>query len=197
MTKTSRFNYIKRGLVGVCAATMLTGLCAGTAFATDAELNATTGAYGDGSNTTKVSATVSSQVSASIPTVVPAYIKTNGEIQFPNSVVISTDSITAMKITGVKATALGNVTLAADTTGNVANTVAMKLTVGSESEFGLESAVDAAKDLTTPLVKGSDVAIGLNGSISNVTGASTVTALDLVNLTWTITAAKKGIAFAS
>ncbi len=32
MTKTSRFNYIKRGLVGVCAATMLTGLCAGTAF---------------------------------------------------------------------------------------------------------------------------------------------------------------------
>ncbi|MCB6312358.1 hypothetical protein [Gordonibacter pamelaeae] len=33
MTKTSRFNYIKRGLVGVCAATMLTGLCAGTAFA--------------------------------------------------------------------------------------------------------------------------------------------------------------------
>ena len=65
----------------------------------------------------------------------------------------------------------------------------MKLTVGSESEFGLESAVDAAKDLTTPLVKGSDVAIGLNGSISNVTGASTVTALDLVNLTWTITAA--------
>ena len=32
MTKTSRFNYIKRGLAGVCAATMLTGLCAGTAF---------------------------------------------------------------------------------------------------------------------------------------------------------------------
>lgn len=189
MTKTSRFNYIKRGLVGVCAATMLTGLCAGTAFAADAELSATTGAYGDDSNTTKVSATVSSQVSATIPTVVPAYIKTNGEIQFPNNVAISTDSITAMKITGVKAAALGNVTLAADTSGSAANTVAMKLTVGGETEFGLEGAVDTAKVLTTPLVKDSNVAIGLKGSISNVTGASTVTALDLVELTWTITAA--------
>lgn len=190
MTKTSRFNYIKRGLVGVCAATMLTGLCAGTAFGVeDAPLKTTDGAYGDSSNTTTVSATVSSQVSATIPTAVPAYIKTDGTLQFPDSMLIKTDSITAMKITGVKATALGNVKLAADTTGNTANTVAMKLTVGSEAQFGLEGAVSAEKALTTSLVKGSDVAIALEGSISNVTGATTADALQLVSLAWTITAA--------
>lgn len=189
--KIGRFEYVKRGLVGVCAATMLAGMCAVPAFAADASLTATDGEYSAEANTTTVSATVSSQVSATIPTTVPAYIGTNGAIQFPESMSIATDSVTAMKITGVQAKALGDVKLAADldSAGSTPNTVAMKLKVGNETAIDLSSATAASSPLTTSLTASAPAAVVLEGSIANVTGATTSQALQLVELTWTITAA--------
>ena len=187
----SKISNLKKGVVGVCAATMLTGMCAVPAFAADGPLTATDGAYSADTNTTTVSATVSSQVSATIPTIVPAYIGTSGAIQFPDNMSIATDSVTAMKITGVQAKALGDVKLAAnlDSAGNTPNTVAMKLTVGNEAAIDLSNATAASSPLTTSLTASAPAAVVLEGSIANVTGATTSQALSLVELTWTITAA--------
>lgn len=75
MEKTGRFSIIKRGLVGVCAATMLTGLCATPAFAALTEGNtATTGGVG----TSEVTVKSDIQISATVPTTIPLTLDSSG-----------------------------------------------------------------------------------------------------------------------
>ena len=91
MTKTSRFNYITRGLVGVCAATMLTGLCAGAAFA------ASDGVVGadNGTATSDITVTNNTQFSATVPTTLAFSLNADGTTSAPDNVKITNKSMTS------------------------------------------------------------------------------------------------------
>lgn len=105
MTKTSRFNYIKRGLVGVCAATMLTGLCAGTAFAKDASGTkdvSVSGADGKTGSSAVVLDSADLQVSATVPTTLPITIS-GDTVTFPTKAQIVSTGKAGLVVTNVKA----------------------------------------------------------------------------------------------
>lgn len=106
MTKTSRFNYIKRGLVGVCAATMLTGLCAGTAF----------GATGDPMETpVKIAGDAGGfQISATVPSAIPVSFNESGAFVSPTEAKFSnTGDHISLAVTGATISASPKVALVA------------------------------------------------------------------------------------
>lgn len=71
----SKMSNLKKGVVGVCAATMLTGLCAVPAFAAATEGN-TAAVNGAGKSAVTVKSDV--QVSATLPTTIPLVLSSDG-----------------------------------------------------------------------------------------------------------------------
>ncbi|WP_278853035.1 hypothetical protein [Gordonibacter pamelaeae] len=187
MTKTSRFNYIKRGLVGVCAATMLTGLCAGTAFGATVTPGVNNGAIGaDNTASTVVSAQVDGQLSATVPTSLTVAVKSDdGSLVFPEDkklYIENTSSAYAVHVVSIEAT-----------TGTLLN---------AESAYPSSSAANAAwlkigttaadQDLSTKLTvadsnwdvpSSGKLNLKFAGAVKNVSSFDSFT---LTTLTWTI-----------
>lgn len=184
MTKTSRFNYIKRGLVGVCAATMLTGLCAGTAF----------GATGDPMETpVKIAGDAGGfQISATIPAAIPVAFNESGAFISPdNAKFINNSDHISIAVTGATISASPKVTLM-ESTAAALGTDEMWMTIAPVG-------ADAAKtwDLKNNWSAGqtwavSDDAAGTSLTIEGNVGRLTKNAYtvgsdtDLFTITWTI-----------
>ena len=161
MEKTSRFNYIKKGIVGVCAATMLTGLCAGAAFGTDIKDGATTG-------TSSVKVTSNIQISATVPTTIGMSI-TNDGITVPDSSVLKIQNLTknyGITVTNVQASIVGTgFTLSSDGQSLANNQLALAVdktggsapvyvdTTKKDLDWGIAASSDGttAQDLTFSL----------------------------------------------
>lgn len=99
-----RFEYVKRGLVGVCAATILAGMCAVPAFAKDAtngKVVDVPGAGSEGSSAVVLDA-ADLQVSATVPSTLPVVISGN-TITFPTKAQITSTGKAGIVVSGVKA----------------------------------------------------------------------------------------------
>ena len=86
----SKMTNLKRGVVGVCAATMLAGMCAVPAFAVVPDVtpgsNETVASGSAAAAKTEISAkTDAAQISATVPTAVVASVDAAGALTFPDS----------------------------------------------------------------------------------------------------------------
>ncbi|RDB60800.1 hypothetical protein C1878_13215 [Gordonibacter sp. 28C] len=185
MEKTSRFNYIKKGIVGVCAATMLTGLCAGAAF---------------GATESKVTLNKDSsalQIDVTVPTELPVTIDKTAGVQMPTTGISITNNNKAIEIAVEKATIASpasNLLLTekpADGTSLTTNQMWMTLKNGAEANF-----IDVSKAGDIPLnwTVGDGIDLTLDGSMGplskDLLGSSPLTAnLDLFKITWVVSQA--------
>lgn len=203
MTKTSRFNYIKRGLVGVCAATMLTGLCAGAAFAAVPSIPADTsdttpGAHGLADATAKSTvgldaSSVELQISATVPQTIPLGIGADGGLVTPaDKVTVKNTSIVPLKISGITASKAADspVDLVAQNTSEAgkvwitltnASTV-IDLSVGtSAGDFKLAAQNDTVKF---------DIAGGMGSltpaMLGKIKAANGTGVISFADITWTV-----------
>ncbi len=180
MTKTSRFNYIKRGLVGVCAATMLTGLCAGTAFGADSD-----------NNTNVEVTTPSAQLSASVPTSVSVALKNDGTLNAKGDMNFTVTGPYQVVVKSVKAVKEDGFTISGQASMTAQNAVAAKIQVGSDASgaFEISGITETAKTFDTPGVI--DPTSGLTCSITelvmkNMTAENENKAITPFHLVWTV-----------
>lgn len=180
---------LKKGVVGVCAATMLTGLCAVPAFATDIKDGATTGS-------SSVTVETNIQMSATVPTTIPMQINNDG-VAVPNSSVLKIQNLTknyGIKVTNVKATIVdSNMTLSSDGTSLASNQLALAVdkTGGSSPVFvdttekPLDWSISASTDGTTP----QDFAFTLtptSGTLTKDFFGNYTTAAEALTISWTV-----------
>ncbi|WP_455779444.1 hypothetical protein [Gordonibacter pamelaeae] len=183
MTKTSRFNYIKRGLVGVCAATMLTGLCAGSAFADNTE-------FTDGTMNSTVTAntTAIGQINVTVPTTdLSGVSDRDGALTFGNYT-FTNNSTLGVKVAKMVVTkdAAANLVKADAITGD--NAINVKATIGT-TEVDLADFMVADGDAITAaptIAKGAAGTITFSGSITNATKAGVSAALPVASIVWTL-----------
>ncbi|GAA6488515.1 hypothetical protein [Gordonibacter urolithinfaciens] len=187
MTKTSRFNYIKRGLVGVCAATMLTGLCAGAAF----------GVEGDDTTTVTVT-TPAAQVAVTVPTSMTATLGNDGQmsLQGEGAEFTYTDSVYSLQVKSLKVAPETGFTI-----GDSADTLAKNAFYGT-IKFGVSGtpvnlstyAKDTAVDLATPVAIPTDakaLAISFGSlQVKSLGGAHAGSNIVPFKLIWTVGAAE-------
>ena len=163
--KTGRFEYVKRGIVGVAAATLLTGLCAVPAFAADTTITGSNNTAATGSSEVAVTATIN--ISATVPTSLPVTI-TNDTIAAPDKFNVSnTTKGFDVAITDIKVTGKTDNDFSLATSGDSLGENALFMTI---SQTG-----DAAK--TATLTEAG--ATGLNWTIAKSTDGTTPTPLEL------------------
>lgn len=191
MTKTSRFNYIKHGLVGVCAATMLTGLCAGAAFAVepptiDVPSTASTIQSG-GTATTAVKAQAeTAQISATVPTTVTASVDSTGTLTFPDNtkfVITATNDSWPVKVSGLSVAVADGYTLA-DTP---AASKEIGLSIGSTPLKAADN-TSAISELKQTAAGSDPIKISMSGSLYQPSYADVTSSLSIATLTWTLSA---------
>lgn len=183
-----KISNLKKGVVGVCAATMLTGLCAVPAFA----------AATDQSDETPVTLdTGAINISVTIPTTpVLAAVDASGAFSNVSGGKIVNNSVCGVHVSSISVakTAGSSMTLqdatAFDAEGNsTANVAKLNAKVGSVD-------LDVA-DFDTPKAPTSDIKLAtsaeanivLSGAVKNLTGATmNENALSFVSITWTVAA---------
>lgn len=186
MTKTSRFNYIKRGLVGVCAATMLTGLCAGTAFAVDPVPDEPS-AYAPGTSTSVNAELDNTNISATVPTSISAKIDSTGKIFFPTTAQLrNASTLYGIEATATAASTAGNLVGSGETFTNATQKNSFWAKIGKDTATeemsnlsNLALKIPAATDSSTP----SSITLAFDGAIKNVNATSFS---PLVTITWTV-----------
>ena len=174
MEKTSRFNYIKRGLVGVCAATMLTGLCAGAAFAAPAEPNDSD--YGTTGQTAINAELDTSNISVTVPTTLATEISSDGTIVFPSTAKMkNTSGLFAISIKSAEVTngtdvnLLSKTAFETDTTGTK-NTAWAQIGKNATADTDLITASMTSLDWSIPT--SGDITLAFNGKIKDVNKTS-------------------------
>ncbi len=189
MEKTSRFNYIKKGIVGVCAATMLTGLCAGTAFADDA-----TKADDSGTMTSAIAVDTQKigQISVTVPTAPMKAIATvDGEMVF-GEYVFTNNSPLSVQVTKMVFTKEDSINLVKEA-GNTSNEMLISATF-AEGAAAVNLADCTEENNTTSLPgvsainKGAEGKISLTGQLSNVTKDIINEDLSIGTVVWTLAA---------
>ena len=162
----SKLTNLKKGIVGVCAATMLTGLCAAPAFAvTDKTIQGPNNTAATGTSSVDVTATIN--ISATVPTTLPISI-TNDTITGPGDFSIgNTTKGFDVALTDVKVTNKtdNNFTLASSDTTLAPN--ALCVTISQKN------------DVTKKTVLTESSATGLNWTIGKSTDGTTATPLAL------------------
>ena len=116
-----KISNLKKGVVGVCAATMLTGLCAAPAFAADGVVSPSDKTEGAATSSVTVLGTDVSgvQLSATVPTSIPLAVDvTNGTVSSSNTElkVINTGSTFGLNVKSVKVTDGGKAFIANEAT---------------------------------------------------------------------------------
>ena len=187
MEKTSRFNYIKRGLVGVCAATMLTGLCAGSAFAA---------ATAQGGETPVTVDTGNINLSVTVPTApVKASVGADGTFTDVNGGDFVNNSVCGVHVSEIEVKTTGSALIlqgatdfdaAANATKNVAK---LGASINGVSLDMADYTSKKAPANTISLASNATQGITLSGAVKNLTGATmNEPALTFVTIAWTVAA---------
>lgn len=170
-----KISNLKKGVVGVCAATMLAGMCAVPAFAaaSDGVVDKTTGAA-----TSDVTVTNNTQFSATVPTTLAFVMKDDGTVTVPTNAKISNSSVgTAIHVTNmeIKDNTLNLATSASALTGNNAaymtvNNVSFDVMAasGGYTVTGSDFDIDVATDSSTP----KDLPLAFTANFKSLTNAS-------------------------
>ena len=170
----SKLTNLKKGIVGVCAATMLTGLCAAPAFAvTDKTIQGSNNTAATGTSSVDVTATIN--ISATVPTTLPI-------------------SITNDTITGPGDFSIGNTLASSDTTLapnalcvtiSQKNDVTKKTVLTESSATGLNWTIGKSTDGTTatPLALTMDIK---SGTLDKTFLSSYFTKASAFDVAWTI-----------
>lgn len=202
----SKMSNLKKGVVGVCAATMLAGMCAVPAFALDSTNGTSTEGGGLDSDATASSTVsldkgdVSANISATVPTTMPVAIA-DGVFTAPTKAAITNTSTGyGIKVVGVSvAEKNANLTLVAKDGNLVSNSMKMSLAAGSDTTSVLDLGAstiptpDASiwkmgtedSDKTIEITASGDMG-GLNGAL--LSGILDGTGNTLFKIQWTIAA---------
>lgn len=195
MKKTGRFTIIKQGLVGVCAATMLTGLCAAPAFAADGFAAGATGTtpVTDGSASTEVKAESDTiQISATVPTTVSAAVDANGDLTFPDATAFKihvNDGSWALKVSDVAVAVETGYTLATTSTVSESDNLYLAFNNGT-SDVALKASgnANAVSNLVQAASGEGDMGVTMKGKVYGMSYADAFAGKKLVSLTWTLDA---------
>ena len=153
----SKLTNLKKGIVGVCAATMLTGLCAAPAFAvTDKTIQGSNNTAATGTSSVDVTATIN--ISATVPTTITG----PGDFSIGNTTKGFDVALTDVKVTNKTD---NNFTLASSDTTLAPN--ALCVTISQKN------------DVTKKTVLTESSATGLNWTIGKSTDGTTATPLAL------------------
>lgn len=183
----SKISNLKKGIVGVCAATMLTGLCAVPAFAASEVSESGSVDIGTGAATTVVTAlTEVGNISATVPTKVVLSVAPSGELTFPteNFKIHINDGNWPMKVSKLVVAPDSAFTLAtSDAFSEVDSNLYLALN-GTALAADLSENTDAVKTLAQSESKAEDFALTMTGKTKGL--AYSTTSANLVTLTWTI-----------
>ncbi|HJF64435.1 MAG TPA: hypothetical protein K8W22_13360 [Gordonibacter urolithinfaciens] len=190
MTKTSRFNYIKRGLVGVCAATMLTGLCAGSAFGTGSvdTTGSVDGTSGE-ANTIVKAKSETANISATVPTAMTVSIAPDGTLTFPDntSFVIGINAGGwPLKVSDVALTPAGSYHLATtDAFAEQDSNLYLAMNNGTaDVPLKADTNTSAVSNLAQTASGAEDLGVTMKGKVKNPSYQTT--ASEIVTMKWTI-----------
>lgn len=186
--KIGRFEYVKRGLVGACAATMLAGMCAVPAFADGTPTAPSQWDAVDATNQGKtiVNADVDAQVQVTVPTSFTAAVKADGSFLLPDNVALKNTSTLAKAHVSAIAVAedVGSKLIASAAEATDDNSVKMTvnemdLTTAASFTPSASWEIDRATDASTP----GTLPLTFAGSIAN---PSKTGAIHLFDITWTV-----------
>lgn len=191
MEKTSRFNYIKKGIVGVCAATMLTGLCAGAAFAAPGVEAGTPGTIASGgTSTTAVKAEAAdAQISVTVPTSVTASVDSTGVMTFPDSTkfqITATNASWPVKVTALDVAVADGYTLK-DSEASLAAAKDIIISIDGTALKAADNGV-AIGGLAQTTANGNPIAVAMTGKMHSPSYADISTGVGVATLTWTLSA---------
>ena len=170
----SKLTNLKKGVVGVCAATMLTGLCAVPAFAENAASAANGGTLSGGKGTTQVSIqSQNDQISATVPSTIKLVVGSDKNFVAPTDAKITnTGTLVSVKVSSVQVT-----------------TTVLKVSKGGSS-FVDAGSIDLSTATTDPLSltdwtiePGADLAVHFGGKVNKL---SSLNAISLADVVWTI-----------
>ena len=174
----SKLTNLKKGVVGVCAATMLTGLCAVPAFAENAASAANGGTLSGGKGTTQVSIqSQNDQISATVPSPTDAKITNTG-------------TLVSVKVSSVQVTTTGGSLVAEAAISSAAEDAAVLKVSKGGSSFVDAGSIDLSTATTDPLSltdwtiePGADLAVHFGGKVNKL---SSLNAISLADVVWTI-----------
>lgn len=188
----SKMTNLKKGVVGVCAATMLTGLCAVPAFAENVASATNGGTLSGGKGTTQVSIqSQNDQISATVPSEIKLVVGSDKSFVAPTTAkIINTGTLVSVKVSSVQVTTTGGslVTEAAISTA-AEDAAVLKVSKGGSS-FVDAGSIDLSTATTDPLSltdwtiePGTDLAVHFGGKVNKL---SSLNAISLANVVWTI-----------
>lgn len=190
-----RISNLKKGVVGVCAATMLAGMCAVPAFADDvrdvtAGSSETVASGSAAAATTEVKAkTETAQITATVPTAVVASVDASGELTFPESTAFKISAGNASWPVKVSALSVAVENSAALQTTDAGVDGAGKLYLAIDGkalkDTGNDTAIGGLAQTTAGVA---DIGITMTGKMYNPTYTEATTGLKLATLTWTLAA---------
>lgn len=187
----SKMSNLKKGVVGVCAATMLTGLCAVPAFAASeppAVEQGTPGTIASGGTAeTAVKAQAkTAQISATVPTTVTASVDATGALTFPEENVFAisaTNDSWPIKVSDLEVKVADGYTLLE--TPAAAKDISLSIGDTALKATGNDVAIANLKQAS----KGSDpIGISMKGTLFQPSYADVTSGVPVATLTWTLSA---------
>lgn len=190
-----RISNLKKGVVGVCAATMLAGMCAVPAFAADvrdvtAGSSETVASGSAAAATTEVKAkTETAQITATVPTAVVASVDASGELTFPENTAFKISAgnaswpvkVSALSVAVENSAALQTTDAGVDGVGKLYLAIDGK----ALKDTGNDTAIGGLAQTTAGVA---DIGITMTGKMYNPTYTEATTGLKLATLTWTLAA---------
>ena len=183
----SKLTNLKKGVVGVCAATMLTGLCAVPAFAENAASAANGGTLSGGKGTTQVSIqSQNDQISATVPSTIKLVVGSDKNFVAPTDAKITnTGTLVSVQVT----TTGGSLVAEAAISSAAEDAAVLKVSKGGSS-FVDAGSIDLSTATTDPLSltdwtiePGADLAVHFGGKVNKL---SSLNAISLADVVWTI-----------
>lgn len=178
-----KISNLKKGVVGVCAATMLAGMCAVPAFAADET-------FDDGTMTSTVTAdtTALGQINVTVPTTALSGVATtDGTLTF-GSYTFTNHSTLGIKVAKMTVTKDANANLAKAEAMTGDNAINVKATIGTTvADLADYTAADGVAVADAPTIaKDAESTITFTGSIANATKAGINASLPVASIVWTL-----------
>lgn len=186
----SKMSNLKKGVVGVCAATMLTGMCAVPAFAEVGVTNpesATSIESGTTSDTDVSIEAAATQISATVPTSVMASVDSTGEMTFPDSTefqIKATNSSWPVKVSKLEVKAGTGYSLKAE--NSLAASKDIYLAIGGTSLDSSANIDTAIGSLAQTSANGDPISIAMTGKMYKPAISDINSAVPAAKLTWTL-----------
>ena len=188
----SKLTNLKKGVVGVCAATMLTGLCAVPAFAENAASAANGGTLSGGKGTTQVS------IQVKMIRFPPLFLLRSSWLLAlirifvapTDAKITNTGTLVSVKVSSVQVTTTGGSLVAEAAISSAAEDAAVLKVSKGGSSFVDAGSIDLSTATTDPLSltdwtiePGADLAVHFGGKVNKL---SSLNAISLADVVWTI-----------